>query len=115
MIDIVGDIGQAVPGPVLSLHNNIMKALIKYYPKWKDHWRVRIDTHNGCVWIWNEFFSGTRGYMMHIAKIDPEMRRVVKNAGELLERYNVSRSPMQKLEDAIRDLKRTGIGEGVYQ
>ena len=114
MSSIIGDIGQAVPGTVQSLLNSMMTALEKHYPTYKGYWHISLDTNGGIVQIRNLMLSGTMGFMMHIDRVDTEQRKLIKNAGELLERYNAARKHGIHLHDAMRDVKRNGIGEGIY-
>jgi hypothetical protein len=51
---------------------------------------------------------------MHINKIDSEGRRVVSAAGELLERYKISRSRIASVAmDSLRVAPRNAFGEVV--
>jgi hypothetical protein len=118
MVDYDGtidDLGQVVPGVVVALHNNIIKALRKAYPPWRDTWLIRIDTRGGIVQVYNTAFSGEMGFVLHITKIDPEMRRVRQMAGELFERYNIARKRAMDINQALSDLKRKRIGGFVYE
>jgi hypothetical protein len=46
------------------------------------------------------------GFVLHITKIDPEMRRVREMAGELFERYNVARSRGLTIQQAMKDVQK---------
>lgn len=112
---VYDDHGQAVPAAVVSLHNNIIKALRKAYPAFADTWKITIDTRGGIVQIRNMALSGGMGFVMHITRIDPEMRRVREMAGELLERYNVARGRALSIKKAMQDVKADGIGRLKYE
>ena len=108
------DHGQVAPAGVVVLHNNIIKALRKAYPAWADHWHISINTEGGVVQITNRLISGKMGFILHIADIDTKMRKVVRSAGELFERYDIARKKGIDIRQAMADLKRSGIGEAVY-
>jgi len=112
---VVDDMGQVVPGTVVALHNNIIKALRDAYPAWADYWLIRIDTRGGIVQVYNQAFTGQMGFVMHITKIDPEMRKVREMAGELLERYGLARTKAIDIKQALADLKRDGWGRPIYE
>ena len=112
---IFDDHGQVVPGTVVSLHNNLIKALRKEYPAFADTWKITIDTRGGIVQVRNMALSGEMGFVLHITEIDPEMRRVRKLAGELFERYNVARNKGLKIREAMQDVKADGIGRLKYE
>tara|TARA_R110000744_G_scaffold9625_4_gene30572 strand:- start:311 stop:703 length:393 start_codon:yes stop_codon:yes gene_type:complete len=105
------DMGQIVPGTVVTLHDNIISALRSAFPVWADYWKITIDTRGGIVQVRNLMVSGDFGFALHITKVDPEMRRVRDLAGELFERFNISRSRNISIEDAMRDVKSNGIGK----
>ena len=105
------DMGQIVPGTVVTLHNNMIAALRSAFPVWAEYWKITIDTRGGIVQVRNLMVSGDFGFALHITKVDPEMRRVRDLAGELFERFNISRSRNISIEDAMRDVKSNGIGK----
>lgn len=102
------------PAAVVSLGNQIMTALNKHYPQWQQGWKVSIDTEGGVVQIRNLLLSGKMGFLLKIVDIDPEMKKVVRFAGELFERYRVSRDRGIDLRNAIENLNRKPTGEAVY-
>lgn len=102
---VFDDHGQVVPGGVVTLHNNMIKALRKDYPAFKDYWKITIDTRGGIVQVRNLMLSGDMGFVMHITKIDPEMRRVREMAGELFERFNVARGRALSIQKAMADVE----------
>lgn len=112
---IFDDHGQSVPATVVALHNNIIKALRKAYPAFKDYWTIRIDTRGGIVQIRNLALSGEMGFVMHINKIDPEMKRVREMAGEFFERYNVARGRALSIKSAMQNVKADNIGRLKYE
>jgi hypothetical protein len=112
---VMDDMGQVVPGTVVVLHNNMINALRKAYPGWEDTWMIRVDTRGGIVQVFNTAFTGEMGFVMHITKIDPEMKRVVMMAGELFERYDISRKKGADIKQALADIKRNNIGQAKYE
>ncbi len=110
---LIDDHGQLAPPNVRRLHDNILDSLHKHYPKWDGLWHIVIDVRGGIVSIRNHALSGRMGFILHIAQIDPEGRTVMKAAGELFERYNVTRQKAIDLRDAIRSINRTPIGEAI--
>ena len=112
---IFDDNGQVVPGTVVALHNNMIKALIKQYPAFRDYWHISIDTRGGIVQVRNLALSGEMGFIMKIVDIDPEMRKVRELAGELFERYNVARGRALSIRNAMRDVKADGIKRLKYE
>jgi hypothetical protein len=113
-IDLIGDEGQAVPAGVRMLHNNMITALHKSWPKWTGAWLIRIDTGGGVVDVKCPPISGEMGFRMKIVDVDPEMRKVVRYAGELFERYGVARGRGRAIRDSIEGLKLNGIGQAKY-
>lgn len=107
---IFDDHGNVVPGTVVALHNNIIKALRKAYPQWADYWNIVIDTRGGIVQVRNLALSGDFGFVLHITKIDPEMKKVREMAGELFERFNVARSRGVSIQKAMADVKADASG-----
>ncbi len=113
--EVMDDLNQPVPAVVAILHNNMITALRKAYPKWAETWFIRIDQRGGIVQVYNTAFSGKMGFVMHITKIDPEMRKVVKAAGELFERYGIARNKGLDIRQALADIKRNNIQEAIYE
>ena len=74
------------------LRNNILATLHKYYPSLSPGWDAIVDERGGIVQLRNYRLSGKMGVILHTTKIDPELRCIVRNAGELLERYRVART-----------------------
>jgi hypothetical protein len=103
---VFDDHGQVVPGAVVVLHNNMIKAPRKAYPWAKDYWKITIDTRGGIVQVRNLLLSGEMGFVLHITKIDPEMKRVREMAGELFERYNVARGRGLSIQQALQDVQK---------
>lgn len=112
---VYDDHGQVVPGSVVVLHDNMIKALRKVYPAFADYWKIRVDTRGGIVQVWNLAISGEMGFVLHITKIDPEMKRVRELAGQLLERYNVARGRALSIKQAMQDVEYDGIGRLKYE
>ena len=62
------------------------------YPHFAGAWRVCVNEPGGVIEVTNMMLSGRMGFLMHTKRIDPEGRKVVRAAGELLERYRIARS-----------------------
>ena len=112
---IFDDHGNVPPATVVTLHNNIIKALREAYPAWADTWLIRIDTRGGIVQIYNTAFTGKMGFVLHITKIDPEMKKVREMAGELFERYGIARKKGIDIKQALADMKRDPFGRPIYE
>lgn len=115
--ETLDDLGQPVPGVILTLHNNIITALRNAYPKWKDTWLIRIDTRGGIVQVYNTAFSGDMGFVIHMKNLSSykDMHKVVKAAGELFERYGIARKKGIDIKQALADIKRNNISEAIYE
>lgn len=112
---MIDNLGQPVPATVRVLQNNLMTALNTAYPKWEGSWLIRIDTRGGIVQIYNQWFTGQMGFVLHINQIDPEMRRVRKEAGELFERYAIARTRGLNIRDTLDNIKRDPINRAIYE
>jgi hypothetical protein len=101
---IITDIaGINLSGAAQTLANNLIARLESAYPAFAGMWRVTVNEKGGTVEVTNMALSGRWGFLMHIAKIDPEGRKVVRAGGELLERYRISRS--QRVSVAMDSLR----------
>lgn len=76
-----------------TFRDNLLDALDRAYPAFNGHWRIDIDVLGGIIHVTNRLLSGKWGFIMHINKVDVEGKKVVRYAGELLERFRVSRNP----------------------
>ena len=106
--------GQIPPASVILLQRNILTALDKAYPKWEGSWNIVIDTHGGVVAVRNFWFTGEWGFILKIADIDPEMRKVRSLAGELFERYEIERRKNLDVVEALGNLERDFKGRGKH-
>lgn len=73
------------------LAKNAADLLNKHYP---NHlWAVYIDSEKtgGVMVIKNFAISYRYGYVLHLNKLDPELKRVIQAGGELLERASMKR------------------------
>lgn len=82
-----------------NLRDSLLDRLDMAYPSFNGFWRVAVDPVGGIVQVTNLLLSGRWGFVLKIASIDPEGRKVVASAGELLERYRVSRAKVVDLSD----------------
>ena len=113
--NVLDDLNQLEPGTVVSLHNNMIKALRKAYPAFADYWHITIDRRGGIVQVRNLKLSGDMGFVMHITKIDPEMKEVRRMAGELHERFNVAQNKGMEINRAMADVKSDPINRLKYE
>jgi hypothetical protein len=112
---VYDDHGQVPPASVVVLHNNLIKALHRAYPTFKDTWLIRVDTRGGIVQIYNQAFSGQMGFVLHIVDIDPEMKKVREMAGELFERYGIATRRGLSIKQAMQDMKCDPFGRPIYE
>lgn len=75
-----------------SLADSLLARLDQHYPAFQGYWCIAVNEIGGTIEVSNTLLSGKMGFLMHIAKIDPEGKKVVRAGGELLERYRVSRA-----------------------
>ena len=108
------DLGQVAPAAVVTLHNNMIKALRSAYPKWQDWWHISINTEGGMVQVRNLAISGKMGIQMRIVDVHSQagLKDLVNYAGELFERYNIARKKGLDIRQALADLK--GDATGAY-
>ncbi len=114
--EVLDDLNQKVPGPIVTLHDNIIIALRQAYPKWASTWLIRIDTRGGIVQVYNTAFSGNMGFIIHIKNLTHyrDMKKIVKAAGELFERYDIARKKAIDIKQALADLRRNPIQEAIF-
>lgn len=115
MSNIIVDLaGVNLSGAADTLARNLIARLDSAYPAMEGAWRVTVNERGGVVEVTNLLLTGRWGFLMHINKIDSEGRKVVRAAGELLERYRISRSgSMSRLLDELGAAKRDFKGEMV--
>lgn len=98
----------------LRLAKNIGDVLERHYPSSLGHWwAVQVRPDQGIVTIRNTALGWSYGFLLRITDIDPRLKKVVWAAGELLERYRVSRSRTGAVavQQQIADAKRNARGE----
>lgn len=114
MPQIITDSAGWVPlsGASQTLANNLIARLEQAYPAFTGAWRVCVNEVGGTIEVTNMMLSGRMGFLMHIANIDPEGRKVVRAGGELLERYRISRAgAFGKLMEQIIEQPRNFLRE----
>lgn len=86
---------------------DLLDRLDRAYPSFNGLWRITVNEEGGVITVTNMALSNRNGFVMHIDKIDPEGRKVVRYAGELLERFRVSRGlgAMTDVLQGQRDFK----------
>lgn len=111
---IADSAGVPLSGASMTLARNLIARLEQFYPTFKGAWRVAVNEQGGIIEVTNMLLSGRWGFLMHINKIDPEGRKVVRAGGELLERYRISRAKNHGLVvDDVYQLKRDFRGEPI--
>jgi hypothetical protein len=95
---------------MVSLVKNVADTLEMYYPG--HAWAVGPSNDYSMLAIWNEALSMKYGMWIRINEIDPEYRNIMRWAGELLERANVTRGKMNP--DELMNLKRDITGEAKF-
>lgn len=91
------------------LVHNVMLRLAKSFPGYE--WLVSSNDQTGVIDIYLPEIGGNYAYTLHIAKLDPHLKKVIKAGGEILERYNLRRTKLSRAEmsDLARDFKGTAI------
>ena len=94
--------GLPLSGAAETMACNLIARLEHFYPSVtpilpEGAWRVAVNEQGGTIEVTNMMLAGRWGFLMHINKIDPEGRKVVRAGGELLERYRISRARTQGL------------------
>lgn len=112
-------IDAVVDANVRSLMKNILDTLDKHYPAYHGTWKIRIDTRplGGVIAITNMAISGQMGFQVPISWIDAEFKVPMRLAGELLERYGLSREKNLNrgdMIDQVNNLDRDFAGEAKY-
>ena len=92
---------------VTTLVKNVADTLFKNYPG--HMWAVGPSNDYSMLAIWNEGLSSGYGMWIRVTDIDPEYKNIMRWAGELLERANVSRGPAKAEE--LASLERNVIDE----
>lgn len=93
-----------------TLRDNLLDALDRAYPAFNGFWRIETSPEGSIIQVTNRLLSGKWGFIMHVTKIDPEGKKVVMNAGELLERFRISRNPNMDIY-SILGMERDKKGE----
>lgn len=81
----------------MAASKNIAAVLFKHYPH--HLWAVRADCRQGVAMITIPCLMGpTLNYILKLTDLanDPAMRAVMRAGGEILERYNIPRSGLDK-------------------
>lgn len=89
---------------------NAADMLHKHYPGYL--WGVNVDSKGGVMKVFNLTLSGQWGFVIKLAQLDPEYRKVMRAGGEILERYRLSRS--RRKENAVAELKRDFFRRPVF-
>jgi hypothetical protein len=97
------------------LRKNLLDTLNRHYPHMSGAWVIDIDSKGGIIQVRNLALSGRMGFVMHINKIDPDFKNVVRFGGELLERYNIARQRGLDMRDQLSNLRRNALGEAIHE
>lgn len=75
-----------------TLCNEIGQLICKHYPEWT--WKIEVPPMQGVIIVRNLDCDprGKWGFVIHRSKLDIGRKIVVASAGELLERWNMSRT-----------------------
>lgn len=103
------EISQSVSLRVLI--HNIMLKLGKNFPGYD--WLVSADDKTGIVDIYLPEMGGNMAYTLHIAKLDSNLKKVVRAGGEILERHGLSR--VKAKVDELATLERNFSGVAVQK
>lgn len=99
---IISDSAAGFNGATDTIARNLMARLDAAYPVFQGLWTVAVNEAGGVITVTNAALGHHNGFVMHISLIDSEGRKVVSMAGELLERYRISRS--QRVREVVNDL-----------
>ena len=109
---IVTDVSAPISAVTQTQVNALLDRLDRAYPVFNGLWRIAVNEAGNIITVTNAALSHKNGFGMHIDKIDPEGKKVVMYAGELLERYRISRSQrVRQVVDDIGQAKRDFRGE----
>ena len=99
---ITSDVAAGFSGATHMLAQTLVARLNAAYPVFAGMWDVAVNDPGNAIIVTNAVLGNKNGFVMHIDKIDSEGRKVVRFAGELLERYRISRS--QRVRQVVDDL-----------
>lgn len=91
----LGDDPQEDPAAAadMALTARVADVIHRHYP---DHfWKIEVSHQAGIVMISIPALMNSHAYILHIAKLDLRLQRVVNAAGEILERYRIPRSGLR--------------------
>lgn len=96
----------------VAMAKGLVARLNAAYPVFDGAWRVAVNEQGGTIEVTNLLLSGKWGFLMHTARLDPEGRKIVQYAGELLERYRISRGGLpSRVLDELNSAPRNFSGE----
>ena len=90
-----------------------LATLEKHYPGWG--WSVEVDDVQGTMVVRvGRIATGKWGFMLHIKKVDPEGRAVMRAGGEILERYRMHRRGYRPGDSRLilRDQRGLAVADG---
>lgn len=108
---IVSDVASGYSGITANRVGDLLDSLDRAYPRFNGCWRIAVNEAGNIITVTNVLLSNRNGFVMHIDKIDAEGKKVVRYAGELLERYRISRSRNVDVMDQIVTGDRNFTGE----
>jgi len=86
----------------------VAEVLVAAYPRYR--WAVSMN--HRMVNITNLDLSGKWGFTLDMGKVDADNKKIIMAAGEILERYNMSRGWAD--QDAIANAKRDFTGAMIH-
>ena len=101
----------------MVLAKNIADMICKKYPIEKGHkWGVHVDGNGGVLHIYNLNLSMKWGYTLKLAEIvnDPDFKKCVTAAGEILERFDVRRNKIHHAANDIGIIEQDFTGNFVF-
>lgn len=94
------------------LAKNSLATLEKHYPGWG--WTVEVDDRQGIMVVRvGRIATGKWGFLLHIRKVDPEGKAVMRAGGEILERYRLHRRGFRPGDTSllVRDIRGLAVAD----
>lgn len=97
----------------MSLARILGNAVARAYPNRR--WGIHADSENGIIDVMCPDVSNRMGYCIHLAykTIEQLERECVRAAGEILERFNLSRNPVGFNRESVLILPRDFRGDAL--
>ncbi len=116
--DIYADVRNATQNVgEMVLAKNIANMICKRYPIEKGHrWGINVDGDGGVIRIYNLNLSQKWGYTLLMKDVvnDPNFRKAVDAAGEILERFSVRRNRIANAANDIGIIEQDFTGNFIF-